>query len=136
MEFVQQIMGDADIVYQNMLSDTKAAPWSRNISVLDVGIYSQKRDDFYRRLSQEKDAFRAAIKEINTARDERLKHEKQKSLTSGQQKEWEKALNYCNVYDAYVMDGGGFNLSFIKYKKYSEQYLRKLERKFWPQKDD
>ena len=88
-----------DIVYQNMLSDTKAAPWSRNISVLDVGIYSQKRDDFYRRLSQEKDAFRAAIKEINTARDERLKHEKQKSLT-----------NFTDLYNVH-------NLNFIKTKK-------------------
>lgn len=136
MEFIQQVMGDADIAYRNMLSDAMSAPWSKSISILDTSIYSQKRDDFYHRIGQEKDAFRAALKEINTAREERLKNEKQKSLTSGQQKEWEKALNYCNVYDAYVMDGGGFNLTFIKYKKYSEQYLRKLERKFWPQKDD
>ena len=136
MEFIQQIMGDTDIVYRNMLSDAMSAPWSKSISILDTSIYSQKRDDFYHRIGQEKDAFRAALKEINTAREARLKNEKQKSLTRGQQKEWKKALNYCNVYDAYVIDGGGFNLTFIKYKKYSEQYLRKLERKFWPPKDD
>lgn len=68
-------------------------------------------------IQQEKNARRMKSKKIRQA---------------DKQKEWEKALNYCNVYDAYVMDGGGFNLTFIKYKKYSEQYLRKLERKFWP----
>ena len=45
--------------------------------------------------------------------------------------EWEKAQRYCNVYDACVLDGGGFNPSFAKYKKYNEKYMKKLERKFW-----
>ena len=45
--------------------------------------------------------------------------------------EWEKAQRYCNVYDVCVLDGGGFNPVFAKYKKYNENYMKKLERKFW-----
>ena len=45
--------------------------------------------------------------------------------------EWEKAQRYCNVYDACVLDGGGLNPTFAKYKKYNEKYMKKLERKFW-----
>ena len=45
--------------------------------------------------------------------------------------EWEKSQRYCNVYDACVLDGGGLNPTFAKYKKYNEKYMKKLERKFW-----
>lgn len=45
--------------------------------------------------------------------------------------EWEKAQMYCNIYDAYVLDGAGHSLSAMKYKKYNEKHIKKLERKFW-----
>lgn len=45
--------------------------------------------------------------------------------------EWEKAQRYCNVYDAYLIDGAGLSPMASKYKKYNERYLKKLERKFW-----
>lgn len=44
--------------------------------------------------------------------------------------EWEKTRRYCNVYDAYLIDGGGLNPAWAKYKKYNEKYMKKLERMF------
>ena len=131
MGFEQQVMGEVGTAYQSLLSGTASAPWSKNVAILESSAYAQKRDDFYQRLSQERLAFDSAVKEIIAARDDRLKYERQNKLSKKQQKEWEKAKTYCNVYDAHVIDGGVFNLSFLKYKKYSEQYLKKLENKFW-----
>ena len=132
MKFEQFVMGNSNRVYQNMLSGTASSPWSKNVSVLESSAYSQKRDSFYHRLNQERLAFSSAVKEIITARDVRLSNKKHNKLNKKQQKEWEKAQKYCNVYEAYLTDGGSFNLSFLKYKKYTEQYMKKLEHKFWP----
>lgn len=131
MGFEQQVMGEINTTYQMLLRGTASAPWSKDVSILESNAYAQKRDDFYNRLSQERLAFNAAVKEIITSRDERLISERKNKLSKKQQKKLEKAQIYCNVYDAYVLDGGGFNLSFLKYKKYSEQYIKKLESKFW-----
>lgn len=45
--------------------------------------------------------------------------------------EWAKAQSYCNIYDAFLIDGAGLNPMASKYKKYNERYLKKLEHKFW-----
>ncbi len=44
---------------------------------------------------------------------------------------WQKAKMYYNIYSAYVLDGAKYRLSAIKYKRYNEKYIKKLERKFW-----
>ena len=45
--------------------------------------------------------------------------------------EWDRAQVYCNIYDAYLIDGAGHTPTALKFKKNNEQYIKKLERKFW-----
>lgn len=87
MEFKQLVMNETDTKYQEMSKGTTSAPLSQNVSVSDSNMYSQKRDDYFQRLSREKIAFNSAIKEIIKTRDNRLNREKQRRLEKQQNKE-------------------------------------------------
>ena len=87
MEFKQLVMGDTDIVYQNMSQGTTVAPLSKSVSVTESIEYSQKRNNYIRRLERELDEFYAAREQIIKARGDRLRREKQRSLEKQQNKE-------------------------------------------------
>lgn len=45
--------------------------------------------------------------------------------------EWQTAKDCLNLYDAYVLEGGGNDPEFTAFQRYTTEYVYELESKFW-----
>lgn len=75
MNFKQLVLNDADQVFIDMNNEETESPFIQVIKNQDFSKYSSKRENYYKRLNEEKYNHNSALKQIRENRDNRIAEE-------------------------------------------------------------